>query len=383
MVEAQPLKAIAGFASHLRQHGFVVGVAEQGAMVRSALLLSPAGYRRLEAAWRSLVCHNPTTWRRYPEVFRAYWFPNRLTGQVRVSGHVPARRDLRDAVAALHRSMESGTERPTTPTDASVAGDEPGEGTTIATKAQGGASQTEALVQQDFMQWLPQDLGRLERLVEAIAQRLRRRLLRRRRRDSEGQRLDLRGTLRASLKTGGMPFEPVWLARRREKPRIFVLVDVSRSMETHAQLFLRISRAFVGVLDARVFVFHTRLAEVTPLLKRTSGRVQEKVNAVTAGFGGGTRIASSVQEFLDVHAGRSVTRATRVFILSDGFDSDPQQNLRRQLERISRRGARIYWLHPTIERPPSGSVTIAADLVDAFAPVHNLDSLDRVSLLVE
>jgi len=154
-------------------------------------------------------------------------------------------------------------------------------------------------------------------------------------------------------------------------------------METHAQLFLRIARAFVGVLDARVFVFHTRLAEVTSLLRRDSARVQEKVNAVTAGFGGGTRIAGSLQELLDVHVGRSVTRASRVFILSDGFDSDPERDLRRQLERITRRGARIYWLHPTVGRPPSRAVMIAADLVDAFAPVHNLDSLARVSLLVE
>jgi uncharacterized protein with von Willebrand factor type A (vWA) domain len=382
-VEAQPLQAIAGFAAYLRDHGFAVGVAEQRGLVRAALILRPSEYQRLEAGWRSLVCHDAASWRRYPEVFRSYWFPDRLTGQVRVSGYARPRRDLRDAVAALHRSMATNEKHAAMPGDVSVDGEDPGEDAAPAERAQGGASRTEALEQRDFMQWLPQDLARLERLVEAIAQRLRRRLLRRRERDDHGQRLDLRGTLRSSLKTGGMPFEPVWHARRKERPRVFVLVDVSRSMETHAQLFLRIARAFVGVLDARVFVFHTKLAEVTPLLKRDSGRVQEKVNAVTAGFGGGTRIATSLQEFLDVHAGRSMTRASRVFILSDGFDSDPEQDLRRQLWRVRRRGASIYWLHPTIERPSSTAVTNAADLVDAFAPVHNLESLDRVRLLIE
>lgn len=381
-MKAQPLQAIAGFASHLREHGFVVGVAEQRAMVRAALLLRPADYQRLEAGWRGLVCRDATTWRRYPEAFRSYWFPERLTGQVRVSGRARPRRDLRDAVAALHGSMAADAQRAARPGDASVAGAEPGDDAATAAQAQGGASRAEALEQRDFMHWLPQDLGRLERLVEAIAQRMRRRLLRRLKRDREGQRLDLRGTLRTSLGTGGMPFEPIWQARRRERPRLFVLVDVSRSMETHAQLFLRIARAFVAVLDARVFVFHTRLAEVTALLKRDSGRVQEKVNAVTAGFGGGTRIASSLQELLDVHAGRSMTRATRLFILSDGFDSDPEQDLERQLRRIRRRGTRIYWLHPTVARPPSRAVAHAAELVDAFAPVHNLESLDRVRLLV-
>ena len=65
-------------------------------------------------------------------------------------------------------------------------------------------------------------------------------------------------------------------------------------MEVHAQFFLRLCRAFVEVLDARAFVYHTRLAEVTPLMKQRSDRVQEIVNAVPFGFGGGTRIGSCV-----------------------------------------------------------------------------------------
>lgn len=382
-LEARPLQAIAGFAAHLRGHGFGVGVGEQQAMVQAVLRLRPSEYRRIEAGWRGIVCHDAPGWRRYPELFRAYWYPDRLTGTVRVSGQLRPRPDLRHAVSALHSSMAQDLERATAAGAAQLAGEQPGEGAASAQRAQGGASRAEPLEQRDFTEWLPQDLGRLERIVEAIAQRLRRRLLRRWRLAAAGGRLDLRRTLRASLRTGGMPFAPAWLARRQERPRLFVLVDVSRSMETHAQLFLRIARAFVGVLDARVFVFHTRLAEVTPLLQRDSGRVQEKVNAVTAGFGGGTRIATALQDFLDLHVRRSLTRASRLLILSDGFDSDPEADLARQLERVRRRGARVYWLHPTVERPQSQSVTLARDLVHAFCPVHNLDSLARLRLLVE
>jgi hypothetical protein len=40
-------------------------------------------------------------------------------------------------------------------------------------------------------------------------------------------------------------------------------------------------------------------------------------------------------------------------------------------------------LHPTVQRPQSAAVTGAADLVDGFAPVYNLDSLARVGMLVE
>lgn len=381
--KARPLHAIAGFAAYLREHGFVVGVAEQQSMVHAALMVAPGDGARIAAAWRGVVCHDPDGWRRYPGLFDAYWYPDRLKGTVRVEGAVRPRRDLRAAVAAMHESMDSRSDQRSGVPDARLATDLAGDPETGPEATQGGASRSEALERRDLAQWLPQDLDRLERIVEAIAVRLRRRLLRRRRRAIKGERLDVRGTLRASLRTGGLPFAPVWYRRRRERPRVFVLVDVSRSMETYARLFLRIARAFVGVLDARVFVFHTRLAEVTRLLVRRPHRMAEKVGAVTAGFGGGTRIAESLREFIDVHAGRTLSRASRILILSDGFDSDPDDALRLQLERAKRRGARVYWLHPTVEAPQSGAVRRAGDLVDGFAPVHDLASLARVQALVE
>lgn len=380
---ARPLQAITGFAAYLRDCGLRVGVDEQRAMVRATLAVSPMQYRSLEAGWRGIVCHDASGWRRYPELFAAYWFPDRIKGTTRISGAARPRRNLRDAVSAMHEFMAEDAGRDPGSLDTRIEGQSPADAPAPAERAQGGASRAEALDQRDFAQWLPRDLGRLERIVEEIAQRMRRRLLRRRHAAACGNRLDVRRTLRASLKTGGVPFSPVWLARRRERPQVYLLVDVSRSMETHARLFLRIARAFVGVLDARVFVFHTTLAEVTRLLSRDSGRVQEKVNAVLAGFGGGTRIATGVGEFLDVHAGRALTRFSRVLILSDGFDSDPDPDLGRQLARIKRRGARIYWLHPTIGRPQSRAVAQAAGLIDAFAPVHDLESLARVQTLLE
>ncbi len=224
----------------------------------------------------------------------------------------------------------------------------PTRSTTAASRArQGGASRTEALHDRALTQWLPQDLEQLERLAEQIAQRLRKRLTRRWQHDSHGRRLDVRRTLRASLRTGGLPLDPAWRSPRRERPRLFILVDVSRSMETHAQLFLRIARAFVAAMQARVFVFHTRLAEITPLLRSDSQAVQEKINAVTAGFGGGTRIATSVADFHAVHARAQLSRRARVWVLSDGFDADEPERLAEELARVRARG-RAHHLVPSV-----------------------------------
>jgi uncharacterized protein with von Willebrand factor type A (vWA) domain len=373
---AQPLQAIAGFAALLRDHGLKVGVAEQQAMVRSALRLPIERSAHLDAAWRAIACHDARDWRRWPELFERYWYPQRVKGSTRLSGQTRPGRNLQQIVQDLHQSMgESapGSGAADAALSAGDASDDAG-----LRRAQGGASRTEALHDRALSLWLPQDLAQLERLAEAIARRLRRRLTRRWHASANGRRLDLRRTLRASLHTGGLPIDPVWCQPRRERPRLFMLVDVSRSMETHAQLFLRIARAFVAAMDARVFVFHTRLSEVTPLLRSDSPAVQEKVNAVTAGFGGGTRIAGSVADFGKVHARARLTRGALVWILSDGFDADAPEQLAEELARVRGRGARITWFHPSPMAPASqaiAAVNARGGLVERYVRLNSLRDL--------
>jgi uncharacterized protein with von Willebrand factor type A (vWA) domain len=334
----------------------------------------------VEAGWRSLVCGGPDQWRRFPELFRHYWFPERRRGGVRAGGVTRPRADLRRLVAELQASAPAaGAGIPSVP---GIAGQKAYEESADAEHARGGASPADPPERRDFRAWLPEDLDRLTRLVEAIARRLRARLTRRRRIDARGRTLDLRKTLRRSLRTGGIPFQPTWLERRRERPRLFILVDVSRSMELYARFFLQVARAFAQVLHARVFAFHTRLYELTPLLKRPSVRTREKIDAFTAGFGGGTRIASCLGEFARLHARGGLSRAARVVVMSDGFDSDAPDELARSLAAIRARGARIYWLHPSRQPPQSQALAPCAGIVTAFAPVHNLESLSRLEVLL-
>ena len=385
-MRAEPLHAIAGFAALLREHGMQVGVAEQQAFVQAALALPPERAARLDAAWRAIACRDARDWRRWPELFERYWHPQRLKGTVRVSGQTRPARDIRQLVQDLRDSLADtpplrdaaarALDTALNPSGEHATGD-PSQAATP--RAQGGAARTDALHDRSLAEWLPQDLSQLERLAERIARRLRERLTRRWRDDPGGARLDVRRTLRASLKTGGVPVAPAWRRRRREKPRVFILVDVSRSMETHAQLFLRIARAFVAAVAARVFVFHTRLAEVTPLLQRDSAAVQEKVNAVTAGFGGGTRIATSLADFHRVHARAQLNRSARVWVLSDGFDADPPEALAQELASVRRRGARVTWFHPSPQRPASSAVQGALPLIDRFVRLNSLRDLARAA----
>lgn len=379
----EPLERIAGFVAMLREHGMTVGVPEQQAMIRAALVWPVEEHARLNAAWRAIACHDVRDWRRWTDLFQRYWRPEATKGSTRVSGRTRPGRSIEQVVRDLQQRIGSSGEsagRPG-PLDADVQGRPVEEQDSPLHRAQGGASRTEALHDRSLSQWLPQDLALLDRLADRIAESLRKRLTRRWQHVPTGHRLDLRSTLRRSLATGGIPVRPAWRVQRRERQRLFILVDVSRSMETHAQLFLRIARAFVRAMNARVFVFHTRLAEVTPFLRSESAAIQEKVNAVTAGFGGGTRIATSLADFRTAHARGQLGRGSQAWVLSDGYDADEPDRLGTELDALVRCGTRVTWFRPSGQRPASQAMRLALSQPGRVERVHRLDSLRDLSRL--
>lgn len=379
-----PREQLGAFAHYLRDHGFALGYAEVELMARACAALPLAQWTRTEALWRGIACGSQTQWARYPDLHQAFWFPHKQRMSRRSSGLTQKSRSLPDVVAQMHQNM---TEAPSaTPKPSLGVVDQAGSGDVdapdAAKKAQGGASRAATADKRDFSEWLPSDMDRFEPLVEAFARRLRAKLMRRLQGHPERGAIHLRQSLRQALSTGGELVQLHHVQRKRRKPQVVVLVDVSRSMEAHAQFFLRLGRALVEVMDARAFVFHTRLAEVTPLMRRRSKRIQEKVNAVSFGFGGGTRIAHCLCEALDVHLRRTLKGGDIFMVLSDGYDTDAPEDLNAVLARVKARGARICWLHPTVERPQSEAMRLAAAQVTHFMPVHNLASLSRLPELL-
>ena len=379
-----PRQRLGEFAHYLRAHGFSLGYAELELMARAAAALPLSQWPRIEALWRGIAAGSHKQWLKYPELHQAFWFPHKVKASTRSSGLSQRGRSLPELVQQMHSDMGNTPPGPAQPTVGMA--DQPGAGDVEASdapqRAQGGASRTEPLDQRDFADWLPGDIERFEPLVEALKRRLRTQLLRRWRRHRDSGPIHLRRSLRAALATGGELVKLHYVRRQRRQPRVVVVVDVSRSMEVHAQFFLHLSRAFVEVMDARAFVFHTRLADVTALMKRRSERVQEKVNAVTFGFGGGTRIATCLHEALHLHLARSLSRGDLFMVFSDGFDTDEPEALAAVLAQVRARGARVCWLHPTIQVPQSEAMQLAAPHVSRFMPAHNLASLMRLPELL-
>ncbi|MCX8521867.1 MAG: VWA domain-containing protein [Rhodoferax sp.] len=385
---------LAGFAALLRDHGMAVGIAQQQAMLQATLHFGSLQERPLQAAWRAIACHSQREWKLWPDVYQRYWHPQSVRGSVKLSGQIRPSRDLRQSVQALHQQMDAAQASASLPTaqppslhsaDAAPAAlrrDDKQDSQPPAPRAQGGASRTDPLHAREGQMWLVQDLTGLQQLARQITARLLAQKTRRWRVALRGQCLDVRQTLRRSVGWGGAGFQPIWKVKRQQPPRLFLLADVSRSMESHAALYLRVARAFALEARARVFVFHTRLAEVTALMQRDTPAIQEKVNAVTAGFGGGTRIAACLHDFARNHARAQLTRGSRVWIFSDGFDTDAPELLAQALGELRARGARINWFHPTRSVPVASALQRARPCIERFVPLASLaDLLAARSLL--
>lgn len=368
--EHRLLARIIGFTRLARNNGFHVGIHEGLDAARIAALCNVMDKHGLRWGLRTLLCGRRSDWRRYDELFDAYWHRavargrSELTGSSGRTGQTAAPGPEHDGLA-----LSGGT---------NASGDE----TADASGRRGGASAQLSMARTDFRHFTDAgELRRLEDLVERLARRMLRRVARCQRLARRGSRLSLRHTLRNSLRYGGAPFELVFRAREWRLPRLVLLLDVSGSMNLYSMLFLRFARALVEVFhDIEVFVFHTDLVRVTDALRqRDERRRAESLAQISTGWSGGTRIGAALDDFYAKFGGRLLTRRTIAVVMSDGLDTGPPDQLAAALARVRQRVRRVVWLNPLKGRsgyaPAAAGMQAALPHVDVFACAHNLESL--------
>ncbi|MFO0755242.1 MAG: VWA domain-containing protein [Byssovorax sp.] len=163
------------------------------------------------------------------------------------------------------------------------------------------------------------EVEEVRRAVRALGERLRGAERVRRRRARSGK-IDPHRTLRQSFRTGGVPFLPARRRRRRDKPRLLLLCDVSDSVRTAALFMLELTSAAQELFsNTRSFVFVGDLGETTALF--SGGPVGRALAEI---YGGGVvdtahnsnygRVLSAFEALV----GHSVDRRTTVVILGDG-----------------------------------------------------------------
>jgi len=355
---------LAGFAGFLRANGFCVGGGDAVEVLRTAAQVGVLDGRVLRWSLQALLCGRHEEWQRFDELFDA-WF-------------LPANRWQR-------AEPREGAETTTGARVAPAAATAPARSDADAICPRHLASDRDSLSSADFRTLTQREhLLEIEALMRRFARRLKRIRLRREARSLHGRRPDLPATIRRSVASGGTPLRLAWRHPRRVRPRLLLLIDVSRSMEAYSFFYLRLARALSAELtDTRSFIFHTRVTAVSEALHESDPwRAQERLHVLARGWAGGTRIGDSVAQFNREHAPRCVHSRTAVIIMSDGYDTGESHRLSDALAELRRRARRIVWLNPLCKRPDyapiSQGMQAALPHLDMLAPGGDLASLERV-----
>lgn len=198
-------------------------------------------------------------------------------------------------------------------------------------------------------------------------------------------RLDLRRTVQASLRTGGETLSHRWRRRVTTPRRIVLLVDVSGSMESYSRALVRFAHAAVRAgARVEVFTLGTRLTRLTRELTTTDPDVALARAAVAVpDWSGGTRLGESLRAFNDQWGTRGTARGAEVVVLSDGWDRGEPEVLATEMARLSRVAHRIVWVNPLRATPGyeplARGMAAALPFVDDFVDGHSFDALDRLA----
>jgi len=191
------------------------------------------------------------------------------------------------------------------------------------------------------------DMERIKRLVAKIAKRLAIKHSRRRKKRNRGQ-LDVRCTMRANAGVDGVPFNVVWRQKRKDKPKIVVICDVSGSVAQFVRFLLLLLWSMKDVVpDLHAFAFSFRLGSVDEVLEQND--FETAMAKILREYGMGSTSYGQAWSDLKIHHEQLIDRRTTLLVLGDARSNygDPRVDLFRE---FASRAKRVIWLNP--EGPP-------------------------------
>ncbi len=243
------------------------------------------------------------------------------------------------------------------------------------------ASDRDVMRAKDFAQMSAAEIAKAKRLIEALVLPEDQRLTRRYVADPRGRLVDLRRTLRRSLRTGGHSIDLAFRSPAERPPPLVALVDISGSMAEYSRLFLHFLHALTEKRRrVHSFVFATRLTNVSrELTQRDPDDALSRASARVKDWEGGTRIAPALREFNRLWSRRVLGQNAVVMLFTDGLEREVGDELAFEMDRLHRSAARLIWLNPLLRfdafQARAGGIKAMLPHVDEFRPIHNLGSM--------
>lgn len=250
------------------------------------------------------------------------------------------------------------------------------------------ASSREQLSLKDFEQMSVSEVLEARKAMEAIVFPKPNLPTRRFTRAPNGERIDMRASLRTALRSGSATV-PLIRKRRRLRPSpIVVISDISGSMSRYSRMLLHFIHALSTDRDrVSSFVFGTRLTNITRHVRtRNVDKALDRVAGAVEDWSGGTRIGQCLHEFNKRWSRRVLTQGALVLLITDGLDRDAGEGLALEMDRLHRSCRRLIWLNPLLRydrfEPRSLGMRAMLPHTDDFRTVHNLKSLVDLSAII-
>jgi uncharacterized protein with von Willebrand factor type A (vWA) domain len=380
------LPRLAGaLGQRLRDVGVPVTPERAAHFARALSLVRPVSRRRLYWTARSMFVADESHAAAFDQVFRSIFGAAQAKRSLPTDAEaVPAPADERPSTDERGASHALARERGVIPVGSAPSRAADRRDRAGAEVPRAVASAEERLAGKRFDALDADELAEVYRLMSRLQLATPVRRARRFERARHGRRVDLRRTLRASLRTGG---DAIHLARRRRRivrRRLVVLCDISGSMEPYARAYLQFLACVAGSGPrAEAFAFATRLTRLTRALssRRPDSAIQ-RAAAAAPDWSSGTRIGDALQEFNDRHGRRGMARGAVVVILSDGWERGDPKLVGREMERLARLAHRIVWVNPRVSASDfsvqAAGMVAALEHCDALVSGHSLGALDEV-----
>lgn len=208
-----------------------------------------------------------------------------------------------------------------------------------------------------------QDKDMLRQEVQRLVSQLRSRAALRRKRGKKGK-FDSKATIRANQRYGGVPLE-LKFKKRKLKPSLVLICDVSRSTESVVEFMLRLIYELhdqVSKMDS--FAFYDRLIKMPDeslkaLRHNDADEAFDIIRQILPYRPYATDLGRCLETFCDKHF-HAVNGRTTVIVLGDGRNNynSPRVDL---IKDIQKRARRLVWFNP--ENPRAWG-TDDSDMID-------------------
>lgn len=363
---------VIAFCRFLRNYDFIVGMQEQALALEALSFINFENKDNFKDALKTTLVKNVQNFQKFDRLFDDYWKELEKSVDSKIKDSEEKKQKRQSQADATFNNLKSW-----------MNGKKSDEQQELSAYSIG-----ENLTEKDFSTLPKEDLEEVMQIIKEMSKSLAINTNRRHFHAFKRKQFDLRNTIRKNLKRGGELIEIAYKKPKKNRLKLVMLCDVSKSMDLYSAFLVQFIYAFQSVYrNIETFVFSNSIHRITNELKnKTFDEAMKELSQQVIGWSGGTQIGLSFLDFNDNFSTQLLDKQTIVLILSDGWDTGETEILKDGMHNIHQKSRKVIWLNPLAGNPnytPTvQGMSAAMPFIDIFASVHNVESLKNIGKFI-